>query len=173
MDGAVIQGGTFGPYHTFGVGAVIENGVFVSPVYFGEGATLVNPTFTCGYKTPWSEVGPNSTINGGSWDCVNFGENTTLKSGGGGKFSVGGGSAIDGGPRATDGVNGGAGVETAGGVIITRGEVLLLSDGVVKCSCVDGRWDEEVLKKGYMIVGDDGTATVTVPKMLIVCEGGE
>lgn len=170
MSGDVINGGTFGPNHTFGDGVVIVGGTFYAPVYFGAGATLVNPTFLkcCPdrYNNPWSEVGEGSTVEGGFWEYVKFGANNTLSAGGGPAYSLGGGTTINNSGNA----RGISGQWQAGGHIITEGDYMKLSDATHSCSCSLETWDEEVRSSGYLILNDDGTLTVTVPNLLIVCE---
>lgn len=169
MDGLVLHGGTYGPYHTFGDGVVIENGVFQAPVYFGKGAVLVNPTFVrCCYpyySNPWSRTGEGSVIDGGVWDYVDFGMNNTLKSGVGIAFSMGFGSTINAPPRK----KGRGGKWESGGHIITGSEYYQLADRGTRCTC-ENDWDKEVKHKGYLIIGDDGTATVRVPRLLVECK---
>lgn len=162
MNGEVLHGGRYGPYHYFGDGVVIENGVFQAPVYFGKGAVLVNPTFLWSKWLPWSRTGDGATIDGGYWDAVDFGENTTLKSGVGASFTVGAGSTIDAPPK----ISGRGGEWHSGGHIVTGGDYLEMAK---TCVC-QNEWDSEVKRKGYLIVGDDGTAVVSVPRLLIVCE---
>lgn len=54
------------------------------------------------------------------------------------------------------------------GQIVTGNDYLDMGGDTSLCGC-QGEWDKEVLEKGYKIIGDDGTAEVTVPSDTIAC----
>lgn len=55
------------------------------------------------------------------------------------------------------------------GQIVTGNDYLDMgAGGAADCGC-QSEWDKEVLEKGYKIIGDDGTAEVTVPSDTIAC----
>jgi hypothetical protein len=54
------------------------------------------------------------------------------------------------------------------GQIVTGNDYLDMGGDTSLCGC-QGEWDKEVLEKGYKIIGDDGTAEVTVPSDTITC----
>lgn len=169
---AVYENTTLGPGFSGQDGDIFINVQIYATSYFGVGSVFVNSSFHCCceynyYSNPWSQVGEGSVVDGGTWNCVAFGANNTLHPGGGAAFSMGPGSTIAAPPQMGGLI---AGAEySADGQIITPIERLELEKGGVICSCSQGRWDREVLEKGYMIIGDDGTATVTVERAVIVC----
>lgn len=167
MDGQVVEGGTFGPYHTFGEGVIVINGTFYAPVDFGKGATLINPTFLkcCpkNYSNRWSKVGEGAVVEGGYWEYVEFGANSTLKSGQSVAMSMGGGSTIDAQGRKSGSEGGQYEVNEYGQIVTIAGQEQL--------ECSGSQWQQEMCDKGYWLINDDGTATVTVPKV-VICKGG-
>lgn len=165
MDGQVYENQTFGPYRTFGDGNIFINCTFKAPCYFGKGCSFVNCRWLrCCYPyylNDWSKVRDGGVVDGGFWDYVTFSPNVTLKSGGGGSFSMGSGTTRDAAPKK----KGRGGEWFSSGQIVTGNDYL---DMGADCGC-QGEWDKEVLEKGYKIIGDDGTAEVTVPSDTITC----
>lgn len=169
MDGQVYENQTFGPYRTFGDGNIFINCTFKAPCYFGKGCSFVNCRWIrCCYPyyyNPWSKVRDGGVVDGGFWDYVTFSPNVTLKSGGGGSFSMGSGTTRDAAPKK----KGRGGEWFSSGQIVTGNDYLDMgAGGAADCGC-QSEWDKEVLEKGYKIIGDDGTAEVTVPSDTITC----
>lgn len=169
MDGQVYENQTFGPYRTFGDGNIFINCTFKAPCYFGKGCSFVNCRWLrCCYPyylNDWSKVRDGGVVDGGFWDYVTFSPNVTLKSGGGGSFSMGSGTTRDAAPKK----KGRGGEWFSSGQIVTGNDYLDMgAGGAADCGC-QGEWDKEVLEKGYKIIGDDGTAEVTVPSDTIAC----
>lgn len=169
MDGQVYENQTFGPYRTFGDGNIFINCTFKAPCYFGKGCSFVNCRWIrCCYPyyyNPWSKVRDGGVVDGGFWDYVTFSPNVTLKSGGGGSFSMGSGTTRDAAPKK----KGRGGEWHSSGQIVTGNDYLDMgAGGAADCGC-QSEWDKEVLEKGYKIIGDDGTAEVTVPSDTITC----
>lgn len=169
MDGQVYENQTFGPYRTFGDGNIFINCTFKAPCYFGKGCSFVNCRWLrCCYPyylNDWSKVRDGGVVDGGFWDYVTFSPNVTLKSGGGGSFSMGSGTTRDAAPKK----KGRGGEWFSSGQIVTGDDYLDMgAGGAADCGC-QGEWDKEVLEKGYKIIGDDGTAEVTVPSDTITC----
>ena len=89
-------------------------------------------------------------MDGGYWDYVTFGKDTTLKSGGGGSYSMEEGVTKDAGAKTS-----GRGMEVAGaGHIVTGKSVLKMGDAV--CECED-QWDKEIYEKGYLGLDETNT----------------
>lgn len=168
MDGQVYENQTFGPYRTFGDGNIFINCTFKAPCYFGKGCSFVNCRWLrCCYPyylNDWSKVRDGGVVDGGFWDYVTFSPNVTLKSGGGGSFSMGPGTTRDAAPKK----KGRGGEWSSRGQIVTGDDYLDMGGDTSLCGC-QGEWDKEVLEKGYKIIGDDGTAEVTVPSDTITC----
>lgn len=168
MDGQVYENQTFGPYRTFGDGNIFINCTFKAPCYFGKGCSFVNCRWLrCCYPyylNDWSKVRDGGVVDGGFWDYVTFSPNVTLKSGGGGSFSMGPGTTRDAAPKK----KGRGGEWSSRGQIVTGNDYLDMGGDTSLCGC-QGEWDKEVLEKGYKIIGDDGTAEVTVPSDTITC----
>lgn len=89
-------------------------------------------------------------MDGGYWDYVTFGKDTTLKSGGGGSYSMEGGVTKDAGAKSR-----GKGVKVEdSGHIITGESVLKMGDAI--CECED-QWDKEIYERGYLGLDDTNT----------------
>jgi len=169
IDGQTFENQTFGPYYTFGDGNTFKNCTFKATVWFGKGNVFINCKWVrCCY--PYysnypSVVQDGGVVDGGFWDRVIFAPNVTLKSGGGGSFSMGSGTTRDAAPKK----KGRGGEWFSSGQIVTGNDYLDMgAGGAADCGC-QGEWDKEVLEKGYKIIGDDGTAEVTVPSDTITC----
>lgn len=159
IDGQTFENQTFGPYYTFGDGNTFKNCTFKATVWFGKGNVFINCKWVrCCY--PYysnypSVVQDGGVVDGGFWDRVIFAPNVTLKSGGGGSFSMGSGTTRDAAPKK----------KGRGGEWFSSGQIVT---GTGYKELV-GNWDSKVLSDGYEIVGDDGTAEVTVPSDTIAC----
>lgn len=158
MDGKVYQGVTFPPYTTHGDGCVFTNCTFLAPNDFGKGCVFKDCNFErcCPpyYNNRWSKVGEAGVVDGGYWDYVTFGKDTTLKSGGGGSYSMEEGVTKDAGAKSR-----GRGIEVKGsGHIVTGESYLKMGDAL--CECED-QWDKQIYEKGYLGL-DDESATVTI-----------
>lgn len=93
-------------------------------------------------------------MDGGYWDYVTFGKDTTLKSGGGGSYSMEENVTKDAGAKTS-----GMGIAVEGsGHIVTGKSVLKMGDAL--CECED-RLDKEIYEKGYLGL-DDAGAKVTI-----------
>lgn len=171
--GQYYSGQTFGPGGSFGDGNIFENCTFRATVQFGVGNTFVNCRWErcCApyYRNPWSQVGEGAVVDGGYWDAVAFGANTTLKSGGGGEYSMGAGSTLDAAGRTV----GAGGTYTGAGQIITNGGIVSLGGG---CACEGADWDKDVRERGYRVLPsarEDASVEVVVPDDLIACKKAE
>lgn len=158
MDGKVYQGVTFPPYTTHGDGCVFTNCTFLAPNDFGKGCVFKDCNFErcCPpyYNNRWSKVGEAGVVDGGYWDYVTFGKDTTLKSGGGGSYSMEEGVTKDAGAKSR-----GRGIAVEGsGHIVTGESVLKMGDAI--CECED-QWDKEIYEKGFLGL-DDESAKVTI-----------
>lgn len=158
MDGKVYQGVTFPPYTTHGDGCVFTNCTFLAPNDFGKGCVFKDCNFErcCPpyYNNRWSKVGEGGVVDGGYWDYVTFGKDTTLKSGGGGSYSMEEGVTKDAGAKSR-----GRGISVEGsGHIVTGESMLKMGDAL--CECED-QWDKQIYEKGYLGL-DDTNAKVVV-----------
>lgn len=95
-------------------------------------------------------------MDGGYWDYVTFGKDTTLKSGGGGSYSMEEGVTKDAGAKTS-----GRGIAVEGsGHIVTGKSVLKMGDAL--CECEDWLLQAPLsATKGYLGL-DDESATVTI-----------
>lgn len=152
-------GGTWGPDHTFTEDVHIINGHFQAPVYFKGKATLINPTFACTNKKPWSQVGPEASVSGGTWGCVTFQ---------GGKITGGKGGPWSGEKKDQSTAYGMSANITGRGHVITAQETMHMDNQ--DCGCTQGKWDGDILKNGFIILNDDGETKVTVPPDTIECK---
>lgn len=159
-DGMVYEGGSFGPYYTFGDGNIFIGCTFHAPVYFGKGNVFINCSWLrCCYpyySNPYSQVRDGGVVDGGWWDYVTFSPNVTLKSGGGGSYTMGMGTTLD---AASRKAGGGTGQYQAFGQIVTGEDYKELA----------GNWDSKVLSEGYEILGDAEGVEIDTPDDTIAC----
>lgn len=153
MDGKIYQGVTFPPNTTHGDGCVFTNCTFLAPNDFGKGCVFKDCTFKrcCPphYNNRWSKVGEAGVVDGGFWDYVTFGKDTTLKSGSGGSYKMEEGVVKDTGAKTS-----GSGIKVEGsGHIVTGKSVLKMGDAL--CECED-QWDRQIKEGGYLGLDDDG-----------------
>lgn len=93
-------------------------------------------------------------MDGGFWDYVTFGKDTTLKSGSGGSYKMEGGVVKDTGAKTS-----GRGIKVEGsGHIVTGKSMLKMGDAL--CECED-QWDRQIYEKGYLGL-DDTNASVVI-----------